>query len=169
MTQHLPFLMQGQLESEWCWAAVSASVAGYFNTAGPSGGPWQQCEIVNAELSQTTCCANGSASACNRDWYLDLALTRVGHLASPAYAGQAPFIPDVRDEVSANHPIGVRIEWYGGGTGHFVVIVGSDDTGGIQNVDIEDPHYGPSTYDYDAFVTAYQSGAGRWTHTYPIA
>jgi hypothetical protein len=166
--QQLAFVMDPQRQSEWCWAAVSASVASYYGTAGPSGGPWQQCELANAELGQTTCCANGATAQCNRDDTLDTALTRVGHLASAAYSAPALF-SDVQLEIGANHLVGVRVQWHASGTGHFVIIRGCDDSGGMQNLDIEDPYYGSSTYDYSAFVVGYQSGGGGWTHTYPIA
>jgi hypothetical protein len=163
----LAFAMQSQLQSNWCWAAVSASVAQFFGSASPSGAAWQQCSVANAELGQTTCCTNGTTSACNQDWKLDLALTRVGHLAGPVVVGPVAFT-DVEGEVDGGRPVGVRIGWYGGG-GHFVVISGYDDTNGGQQIDIEDPYYGPSTYDYNTFQSGYQSGAGQWTHTYPIA
>jgi hypothetical protein len=164
MVQQLPFSMQSQLQSNWCWAAVSASVAGFFGTVGPSGGPWQQCEIANAEFAQTTCCQDGSTPTCNCDWYLDRALTRVGHLAAPPTPG-AILYPDVQQQIAANRPVGVRIGWLGDG-GHFVAISGCDDSSGSQMLDIEDPYYGASTYDYTAFATGYQSGAGQWTDTY---
>jgi len=167
MKAQLALSMQTQQQDRWCWAAVSVSVAGYFNTPGPTGGSWQQCEIVNAELGQTTCCQNGSTSSCNQDWYLDRALQRVGHLASGPNSGAMPFA-SVQAEINANRPVGVRIGWFQGG-GHFVVLRGYDDTGAFQSLDVEDPWYGPSTYDYQQFAAGYQSGAGAWTHTYPLA
>jgi hypothetical protein len=167
MPLQLTFSMQAQQQTNWCWAAVSASVASYFNTPGPSGTPWQQCEIASAEFAPVSCCPNGSAPACNRDWYLDKALTRVNHLASPATSGAASF-PYIQQQINSNCPVGVRIGWIGDG-GHFVVVSGYDDTNGNQMVDVEDPIYGPSVYDYNAFCTGYQSGAGTWTDTYPVA
>jgi hypothetical protein len=50
-----------------------------------------------------------------------------------------------------------------------VCVTGYDDSTGTQFVNVDDPWYGPSTYEHTAFCTAYQSGAGGWTHTYPIA
>jgi hypothetical protein len=167
MSNQIPFPMQSQQQSNWCWAAVSASVASYYNTPGPSGRPWQQCEIANAEFGVATCCQNGSSIVCNKDWYLDKALQRVNHLAGPATPGPAPFA-SITQEIDSNHLVGVRIGWYGDG-GHFVALSGYDDTNGNQIVDVEDPIYGPSTYDYSVFCTAYQSGTGAWTNTYPIA
>lgn len=167
MPTQLIFAMQSQQQTNWCWAAVSVSVANYFNTPGPQGGSWQQCDVANAEFGQTTCCQDGSTSLCNRDWYLDRALTRVNHLAGPPQTGPGLY-SYIQQEIDANRPVPVRIGWYGDG-GHFLALSGYDDTNGNQIVDVEDPWYGPSTYDYNAFCTAYQSGAGAWTHTYPVA
>jgi hypothetical protein len=167
MPAQLAFTMQSQQQTNWCWAAVATSIADYFSTSGPSGGPWQQCELVNAELGQTTCCQDGSTGNCNCDWYLDRALTRVGHLAGPVITGAESFTY-VEGEINGLRPVGVRIQWNGDG-GHFVVLAGYDDSNGNQFVDVEDPWYGQSTYDYNAFATGYQSGAGSWSHTYPVA
>jgi hypothetical protein len=165
----LGFVMQQQNQTNWCWAAVSASVSNFFGgPASPSGGPWQQCDVANCALGQTNCCQaqNAGGAACNKDWYLEQGLACVSHLASPPVSGPSPY-SFVQQEITSNHPVGVRIGWYGGG-GHFVALSGYDDSTGTQFVDVEDPWYGPSTYDYNSFSTAYQSGAGGWTDTYPI-
>ena len=167
MSKRLGFSMQLQQQTEWCWAAVAASIAAYFNSSGPSGGPWRQCEVANTVRKQTTCCQNGSSANCNHDDYLDSALTAVKHLAGPVNPSTISYA-DISQEVDNNRPVAVRIGWYGDG-GHFVVLGGYDDSGGAQIVDVEDPRYGPSTYDYTQFCTAYQSGTGKWTDTYPIA
>jgi Papain-like cysteine protease AvrRpt2 len=164
----LPFIMQTQLQTNWCWAAVSASISSFFGgPAGASGGPWQQCEVANCALTQTACCMNGASPACNQDWYLEEGLTCVSHLAGPVSSGPSPYA-NIKNEIDNDRPVGVRIGWYGDG-GHFVCVTGYDDSTGTQFVNVDDPWYGPSTYEYTAFGTAYQSGAGGWTHTYPIA
>lgn len=167
MPNHLVFTMQHQQQTNWCWAAVSTSIANFFGTSGPGGGAWFQCDVANGELGQTGCCGNGGTPACNQDWYLDLALKRVSHLAGPATSGPASF-SYIMNEIDARRPVGVRIGWNDGG-GHFVALTGYDETNGAQELDIEDPWYGPSTYDYGTFVSSYQAGAGQWTHTYPVA
>jgi hypothetical protein len=155
----LGFEMQHQLQSNWCWAAVSTSVSRFYNAAGA----WTQCSLANAELGETACCADGSTAACNRDWYLDRALSRVGNLQS--WSGAPAPLSEVEHEVNAGRPLGVRIGWEGGG-GHFVVLAGYDDPGtGPGLLRVEDPWYGPSRMAYSAFRNAYQ-GTGSWTHTY---
>jgi len=155
----LGFDMQHQLQTNWCWSAVSTSVSHFYNPASP----WTQCGVANAELGQTACCADGSTAACNRDWYLDRGLSRVGNLQS--WSGAAAPLSEVEHEVNAGRPLGVRIGWQGGG-GHFVVLAGYDDPGtGPGFLRVEDPWYGPSRMAYSAFRNAYQ-GSGSWTHTY---
>jgi hypothetical protein len=58
----LKFTMQHQLQSEWCWAAVSVSVAHYYDARSP----WTRCKMVNAQTGNTTCCENGGSDACNQ-------------------------------------------------------------------------------------------------------
>jgi hypothetical protein len=69
-TIQLSFQVQQQLESEWCWAAVSTSVAHYY---APSSSV-TQCLVVNQQLKRTDCCSNPSSNPCNQPGYLDQAL-----------------------------------------------------------------------------------------------
>lgn len=156
--RRLAFTMQHQQQTQWCWAAVSTSVSLYYDTSST----WTQCTVVNAELGQTTCCQNGSTSACNQPWYLDLALQRTGNL--DAFAGGTTSFADLRTEIDAGQPLGARIGWSGGG-GHFAVIEGYKPGPGDQRVAIDDPWYGASDLTYNTFATSYQ-GSGSWTHSY---
>jgi len=161
----LPFQMQHQLQTQWCWAAVTASTAAYY----ASNGGWTQCKVVNALLQQAVCCASGNSTACNQPFYLDRALSRTGNL-SALTTGKLS-LGQVWAEIDAGRPIGVRIGW-GGGGGHFVALsgyfpagyspTGYSTTGRVQ---VQDPWFGPSSTDYLAFSTRYQ-GFGSWTHTY---
>ena len=135
---------------------MSTSVSHFYDPASP----WAQCEVVNAELGQTTCCQNGSSSACNQPWYLDKALTRTGNLAS--FSGGVDPMSSVESQVNGRRVVGARIGWSGGG-GHFVILDGYNDASATLHVD--DPFYGPSDISYDTFRTSYQ-GTGSWTHTY---
>jgi papain like cysteine protease AvrRpt2 len=161
-TRHrcLCFTMQHQEQTQWCWSATGTSVALYYN--GASG--WTQCTLVNAELGRTDCCSNPSSASCNVPGTLSTVLTRVGHLAS--FTGSSTSFADLRTEIDNGRPLGVRIGWSGGG-GHFNVL--SCYTWNarlrLQSVEVEDPWYGTSVWDYDVFRTAYQ-GSGSWTHSY---
>jgi hypothetical protein len=156
--RRLAFTMQAQLESQWCWAACSASVSLFYDSA--SG--WTQCSVVNAELGQSTCCQNGSTSQCNQPWYLDLALARTGNLAS--WLGGTGTIAQIRNEIRNRRPLGARIGWSGGG-GHFVMIAGYRSCDPDEYIDVRDPIYGSSDIPRATFASSYQ-GTGAWTHTY---
>jgi hypothetical protein len=157
-----------QSQTQWCWAAVSASVARFYD----STSTWTQCNIVNAELGLTTCCSNGSTASCNTPWYLDRSLTRVGCLDS-VVNGVLSFT-DIRAAIQNGRPPCARQGWSGGG-GHVVAVVcyfaaskssvsSARRTNG-PNVRISDPFSGNVTLPYTTFVSGYQ-GAGTWTHSY---
>jgi hypothetical protein len=75
-TRSVSFHMQPQEQTQRCWAAVTVSIATFFDVATS----WQQCSLVNVELNQLTCCEDGTGPTCGRPWYLDRALRRTGHL-----------------------------------------------------------------------------------------
>jgi Papain-like cysteine protease AvrRpt2 len=152
----LNFAVQHQLQDQWCWAAVSTSIAVHYGAT-----DWTQCSVANKELGQKTCCEDGSSSACNQSWYLDKALKRV-RAFKKMDSGRPADLGKVRSEIHSNRPVGIRIGWSGGG-GHFVAIEGyrSDEA----TVAIEDPWYGASDVPVASLSGTYQ-GSGSWTHTY---
>ncbi len=155
-SRNLGLEMQQQQETEWCWAGVSTSVALFYE---PESG-YTQCAVVNAQLKQTTCCQDGASEACNQPWQLELALDYVGHLDRDF--SERPTLPHIAEQVDAGKPVGLCINWTGGG-GHFVVIDGYDETNGL--IDVEDPWFGHSVVSYDSFPASYQGG-GVWGWTY---
>jgi len=155
--RHIPVEMEPQQEPNWCWAAVTCSVARFYD----STSPWKQCALANAELGQTTCCDDGGSDACNRPWVLDAPLTRVGHLQK-AVANAVGF-DAVVGEIDASRPLCARIAWSDGVSAHFVVLSGYSQD--VQFVDVDDPANGPSTTTYTGFRDAYR-GSGTWTHSY---
>lgn len=156
----LPFNMETQEQSQWCWSAVSVSVSKFYN---PSSAI-TQCELASQELG-AGCCSN--PSACNVDHTLETALQQVGHF------NDMMFFPlsfgETETEISSRRPLGCRIGWFGGG-GHFVIIHGTAvETSGAfikQWVAIADPKFGPSDYLIDDFTFSYRQGEGEWTHSY---
>lgn len=152
------FVVQPQVQGNWCWAAVSTSVAAFYGDAS-----WTQCKVVNAEFGQAACCTQGGTVTCNQPWYLDKALTRVNCFVSSA-AVPLP-LAQVQSEIAAGHVPCLRIGWNGGG-GHFMAIarwfLG---TGGTVFVEVQDPIAGASQIPYQTLVSNYQN-AGKWTHHY---
>ena len=157
----LAFLMQAQLQSNWCWAATSSSVSQYY----AAGSPWSQCKVADATLTRIDCCSAGGASGpCNVTGYLDRALTTTGNLAKPI-VNSTELFSTVQTEVNADRPLGCRIGWFSNG-GHFVAVFGwQRSLTNVDYVDVADPIYGNSHVTYSSFCSSYRN-AGRWTHSY---
>jgi len=151
----LNLAMQVQQQSNWCWAAVSTSVAAFYDAAST----WTQCSVADGELGRTDCCGVGATGPCNVYGTLNTALTRVGHL-DRLVAGAASFA-DVSNAIGRGQPVGVRIFWSGGGA-HFIAIEG------VLHGDsyaVDDPVSGASDVTETVLKTKYL-GTGSWTHTY---
>lgn len=158
LSRSLPFTMEAQTQTNWCWAATSKSVSHFYWFLSP----WTQCTIANAELGRNDACQNPVPAAANVPWYLDRALSRTSNFVSIT-AGTATFA-QIRAEIDAGRPMGARIGWNGGG-GHFVVIYGYASWGLTQWVYIDDPIWGKSQLTLADFSTNYR-GSGTWTHYY---
>lgn len=158
LTASLPFVMQAQTQTNWCWSATSVSTSLYYS----STSLWTQCSLAGAELGLSTCCNTPVPSACNVPWYLDRALTKTGNLER--MVNDKITFHAIQDQIKAGKPVGARQQWSGGG-GHFMVIFGCSRIGNTDYLDIADPASGNSTVAYDTFVQGYQ-GNGTWTHTY---
>lgn len=153
------FVMQNQLQTQWCWAAVSASVSRFYD----GGSSWTQCSLANQQLAQATCCQDGSTSGCNQPWYLDRGLQAVGRYDS--ISGGLTSRSTFKNVIPQNRPIGLRIQWPNG-TGHFIIVHGyMEYFDGDMGFNIKDPYYGDSYLFYDALRTNYQN-TGAVTHTY---
>jgi hypothetical protein len=152
------FSMQPQQESNWCWAAVSASVALFYEPAST----WTQCLVANNQTGRSDCCGSGASGPCNVDGFLDKALTAVGRLNQ--VVGGVATTGQIEGEVTYARPLGIRVAWSGGGA-HFLCIMGQYSDGVTDYVTVDDPIYGRSNVTYAALQTAYQ-GVGTWTHTY---
>ena len=148
--------MQAQTQTQWCWAATSASVSRYYNT----GSAWTQCLLANQQLNQTTCCINGSSAQCNQPSTLNTTLGITGNLLS--WQAGSVSLTVLAGEIAKRCPVATRIGWSGGG-GHFMVIEGARASNSF--IHIDDPIFGETNMAIGTYSTAYQ-GTGSWTHTY---
>ncbi|MFE7649257.1 papain-like cysteine protease family protein [Streptomyces phaeoluteigriseus] len=167
--KELQFTLQGQQQSNWCWAATAASTADYYQPVPVH----PQCFLVEDMFGDSDCCSDGSTEACNKPAYMNHALEQVGHYAH-ADSGSAAFAA-VAGEIDAERPVIANIDWLGGGT-HFPVITGyleTPSTGDplgfpvpLQYLKIQDPAVmGHHWLIYDVFRTIY-NGIGTWTYTF---
>ena len=153
----LPFNMEAQTQSNWCWAATAKSVSHFYSGLSR----WTQCKIAGKELTQT-CCTSPVPSGCNVPWYLNKALDRTFNYVS-MQSGTISW-SEIKSQLDQGLVVGTRIGWNGGG-GHFMVIYGVSRVFHNEYLYIDDPIYGKSVLSYNEFATNYQ-GAGSWTHTY---
>jgi hypothetical protein len=159
LARHLGLEEQHQEQTEWCWSATTVSITRYYDPATT----WTQCKLANRAFGQTTCCQDGTTSACNQPWYPDNALTITGHLRSTDFKSES--FATVMGGINASRPISIAIYWTGGG-GHNPAIDGYDNSdSSAPTIDLEDPWYGPSTQDFNTFPRTYQGGA-TWGVTY---
>ena len=156
---------QHQQQTEWCWAATTVSISLFYD---PSS-TWTQCSLVNKYSNLTTCCEDGSSTACNHGGWPDLSLPITGNYASMSGVDQAgttdkPSFETILGEIAAGHPVSIAIWWNGGG-GHNPAVDGYDDKN-PPTIDVQDPWYGPSTQvDFNSFPGSYNGGA-TWGSSY---
>jgi Papain-like cysteine protease AvrRpt2 len=154
----IDFVIQRQGADQWCWAAVTVSVALHYDPATSV----TQCQLAKLVIGANGCCDDPTSDACNQQADLELALDRTQHLR------QGPIDPldfgALMREITARRLVCCRIET--DGVGHFVVISGCSEAEGSQSVDVHDPQgLQIATYSYETLLTNYL-GAGRWTHAY---
>ena len=169
MPNPLPFTMQQQKQTNWCSAALAASVADLMGNSNQ----WTQCKLANEQLSQSGCCDDGSGPDCNQIAFLETSLSIIRHRrpggGNPAHRAASP--DEVRQEINSNRPIGVRVAWpESGDQGHFILISGYDDSTAVFQVVVNDPENPDGTpgknYSYQDLTERGYLGRGVWTDSY---
>jgi Papain-like cysteine protease AvrRpt2 len=155
------FSMQEQQYSNWCWAAVAASVVSHYGRA-----KVEQFEIAKEELGKSVCCdpTGSNAAEFNVTNVLGSPLNRRGCLQRCGRHKRAER-DEIIEELRKDRPICVRTVWLDGGA-HFVVIVGCWTEANVTWLALDDPFWGRSEYCYDAFANHYELPGGRWVDTY---
>lgn len=149
-----------QEQANWCWAAVSTAVDHFYNGSSTS----TQCSVANGTLGRTDCCGTGASGPCNVAYYLDQALTDVGHLDT--FTGSSYTYDATCQEINTSRPLCIRIGWKGGG-GHFLAVVGYLAFSPVlERLLLADPAYGDQTVNYTGLFNDSYQGKGSWTHTY---
>lgn len=157
----LALTMRKQMQSDWCWAAVTEGVSGFYGAPGS----WTQCSIADAALGRQDCCTTGASdpNRCNRQHYLDVALDVVGHFGR--VEPRRLTFPEIVNEIQSRRPLCCRIEW-GDRNGHFLCVIdGFLGPSGDAYLRISDPIFLEADISFRDFASAYQTGAS-WTHTY---
>jgi hypothetical protein len=153
----ISYTTQPQKQTNWCWAAITVNLNAHY----ARGLSTSQCVIVNGELrSATDCCKPNTSTICNVTWGLEKALATSSTFNG--YITKSESLTNCDAALGCNQPLGIRIQWAGGG-GHFVAIVGCDTLTG--QLTLEDPARGTVISPHSVVATAY-SGHGSWTHSY---
>ncbi len=166
----LAFERQQQCHSNWCWAAVTASISAYYDESSS----FTQCAIANMELKRFDCCnskCHDPSVEFNVMHVLGAPLNRVGCLDCCIRKGAASREQIMR-ELAAGRPICARIIWPdasgradGRNGGHFVTIIGFDPTS--DRLTIADPWTGmKDDVGYNQLKCSYGTLGGKWNDTY---
>ncbi len=156
----LKFGIEGQRQTNWCWAAVSVSIASYYDPHTR----WTQCKVATSVTGGNCCGPGASLPPCNLPNFLEVALSMVGHhkKAIPRSASYS----SLQTEIASDRPLGVRVEWPNG-DGHFLAIFGWRTTSdGRKYISIGDPNKGIRQILISDLRTNYAEDGGKWTHSY---
>lgn len=161
VTKTLAFDIQQQLQTQWCWAAVSSSVCDFYRPHGTPPDPdFTQCGLASWAFAPAECCKDGGSSACNRPYLQSLALQHVHH-RHESFGGAMQF-DKIQEEIVAGRPIAVTIAWTLGGA-HAVAITGYTTIEKVQYVQVQDP--GGATKQLIPLARFPQGGSWNWTVT----
>src|ERR1700685_859390 len=149
----LNFVMQPQQFSNWCWAAIAASLVNFYGI-----GRAKQEEIA-ASVVGFGRDASGEPirGGSNVPAMLDEALRASGCYSHWSPGG--PTFERIAREIEAGRPLCVSIEWRTGG-GHYVVISGHHSES--RELHVEDPKHGRSVQRFDDFPNRYQGCGAIW-------
>ena len=174
-TRILSLKVQRQQKSEWCWAAVSVSVARFFRP----NSTHTQCDIAGSVLNLPCCHGTQPApsDSCNTPHALHPVLGRYHLLADHPIVKPLTF-DKVRTEIDAGRPVCVLIKWLDNqghvtDRGHFIALNGYRVTPAQkQFVSVTDPLYGASEIDFNQFISdkgGYRDGRGVWFASFLVA
>lgn len=152
------FGQQPQEQDKWCWAAVTSSIAFFYNPAST----WIQCQLATVLLG-AECCLRPYSPACNKGFPMRIAMQRA-QVWTGATPGKPPYsLPT--GELNEGRPMGIVIRWMTG-VEHALSIFGYayDTQRNIYRLLVGDPWSGPCCVDYNNFPAWYGGGA-TWINT----
>ena len=124
----IPFDIEQQRCTEWCWAAVVAAVCRAYGDDGSPG----QCEIASLIFGPNICtrcdCVADPFASCNQPRNLAVVLDRVQHDRGNSPQGTARLgLEDIKKDIDLGHPIVVAVRLDDpASSGHAVAIYGYD-------------------------------------------
>jgi len=151
------FNLQGQQQSQWCWAASGAMIMKYVSAA---NAPEQCTEATNRNGGE--CCTNGSSTTCNQPGWPEW--SKYGF--SAIQNGTVLTFEQIKTTLKANSPVAFSWRWNSGG-GHMMTVSGWHIINGQEYVYVRDPW--PVGKGVTKWMTykAYVSGA-NYTHGWDV-
>ncbi len=145
------FPMNQQEHSNWCWAASSSMILGYF------GKTVTQCSEVNYALNSSYACGNStfywnsSLNQPDSTYTIGKILTHWG-VANSVYNYNLSKA-SVASRIESNKPFVILWTWRSGG-GHFVTVYGYTNTGNSLNINNPWPGEGSTIRSYSSTIAA---------------
>jgi hypothetical protein len=158
----------------WCWAAVTASIANFYN---PSLN-LSQCQLANKAFNQNNCCENKQSPSCNKGFDIskslkDYNLFKKGlvhryyaNVMKPEDVKPVLSYNEIKEECKNNRPLVLSFDMIKPGetTGfnHFVTVAGTYIENGKEMVRLLDPLNigtqgdGITNIEYSKMNTSYQ-------------
>jgi len=158
----LNFDMDSQMEGFWCWAAVAKGVSDFYNR----GSEFTQCSIAQQVLNVPNCCPQ--VEACNQTEDLKTALMVTGNFVQKK---RKISWAKLENELINGRVVAARIQ-FRSGAGHFIVLYGTSENGGVRYVSVNDPAVGvgyllPTLGELRTNYRQDTNGEpGKWTNTY---
>jgi hypothetical protein len=165
----LPYHIEPQEQSAWCWAAVAASTVRYYDPGNKA--LTIQCKVADLCLDKKvlpphvdTCC--GAPWDSNLLFELEKALDKVGTNGGRVKSPMA--FDDVVAAIDRGHPVAVGVTWQASLARHFAVIRGYCVTDNRRFFAIADPwDFGTMNYhDADEFLKNYLGHRSTWDESY---
>ena len=134
-----PFFLEQQRQSNWCWASVGVALNRFFQRA-----PLTQCQLVQRTRrpAGVNCCSVPGDPQCDVTENMSNVFATVGlnRRAAPAQPQGALAFIEIQADISRDCPIVCAM--LGGGSAHFVVMVGWALIDGVEFVTVDDPAVG---------------------------
>lgn len=155
----LSFTMQEQKTFVWCWAAVGASCALFYDPLSI----WTQCKLVEASIMA------GPGSCCQKP--VPLTCLVFGYLQNPqgkgafiltgianGYRSGALSFSNLKAQLDAGLLVAFRVSRsvMNKEIAHFVVVSGYDIVDGQEYITVNDPFFNTSFMSYQRFQDAYK-------------
>jgi Papain-like cysteine protease AvrRpt2 len=156
------FPIEKQQMSNWCWAACTISIRGFYN----KNQTLSQKQLVARVLQMPVCTSPRPLPPCNKTFDFGEALNNAGHLSG--HAVEKPLSQnDLAVALQAGRPIGCQMEIPQIG-GHAVIIIsGKPDNSGALFLKVADPSDGSIlSMSFSMLRNNFRGIGGRWVRSY---